>query len=80
MSLKKNSTENDEKKTFDEMLDDALEKSGFITLGKLIPNPDPDPDENIDKMLAEMGLKRGKKIGEFGIKNGKRFSSFNEPD
>lgn len=59
------SEENKDEKGLDmeEILDKCLERTGFKTLVKLVPNGNgEEADANIDKMLAEMGLKKGKLV------------------
>lgn len=54
----------------EQILDKCLEKTGFKTLVKLVPNGTGDEsDENLDKMLAEMGLKKGKLVAVINSKD-----------
>jgi len=54
----------------DGVLDKVLEKAGFKTLVKLQPDhPGEEGDQEIDQMLAMLGLKKGKLVAVIGSKD-----------
>jgi hypothetical protein len=54
----------------EQILDKCLERTGFKTILKLVPNgTGEESDENLDKMLAELGLKRGKIVAVISSKD-----------
>jgi hypothetical protein len=54
----------------EKVLDDVLDKVGFKTLVKLQPDhPGEEGEQEIDEMLAMLGLKKGKLVAVIGSKD-----------
>jgi len=69
--------ENASEDPLEDVIDEALDKTGFTTIAKLKPYGEgQDADDNIDAWLASMGLKKGKLVGvissnDFHLDDGK---------